>query len=64
MKDLDKFGVQELESSELYKINGGINLGDAISLLNGILNIVLGYMNAAVQAVEEYVNNFLQGITS
>ncbi|RNL88752.1 hypothetical protein ED312_08195 [Sinomicrobium pectinilyticum] len=64
MKDLNKFGVRELECSELYEINGGIALGDAITLLNGILNIVLGYMNAAVKAVEDYINSFLEGITA
>lgn len=62
MENLKIYGVQELNQDELINVSGGINLGDALTLLNGILNIVMGYMDAAVQAVEDYVNGFLEGI--
>ncbi|MBC9794399.1 hypothetical protein [Sinomicrobium weinanense] len=61
MENLENYGVRELYQDELVDVNGGINLGDAITLLNGILNIVMGFMEAAVQAVEDYVNSILEG---
>lgn len=59
MKNLENYGVQELNETELSEINGGLDIGAAIELINGILNIVMGYMNAAVEAVADYVNGFL-----
>ncbi|SFW41992.1 hypothetical protein SAMN02927921_01594 [Sinomicrobium oceani] len=64
MKDLNCYDVRELDSFELHETNGGLALGDTLTLLGGVLNIVLGYMNAAVQAVSMYVGNFLQGVNS
>ncbi|MGS2739895.1 hypothetical protein [Sinomicrobium sp. M5D2P17] len=61
MKKSEYYGVQELNEVELQNINGGVSIGDALELINGILDIVLSFMNAAIAAVEDYVNDFLNG---
>ncbi|UGU17345.1 bacteriocin [Sinomicrobium kalidii] len=62
MKHLEKYGVEELNENELHQINGGLDLGAVLEVLNGIVDIVNAHMQAAIGAVEEFLSDFLDGI--
>lgn len=62
MKHLDKYGVEELNETELSQINGGLDLGAVLEVLNGIVDIVTAHMQAALGAVEDFISDFLDGI--
>ncbi|UGU17762.1 bacteriocin [Sinomicrobium kalidii] len=64
MKNLENYGVQELNTTELNEINGGItvDLGDALGLALGVVNIVVDAVQSAAVAVAEYVAGFIGGL--
>lgn len=62
MKNLEKYGVEELNETELSDINGGLNLETVLEVLNGIVDIVTAHMQAALGAVEDFISDFLGGI--
>ncbi|MGS2764167.1 bacteriocin [Sinomicrobium sp. M5D2P9] len=64
MKNLESYEVQELTETELSEINGGLDLGAVLEILNGIVNIVTAHMQAALDAVGDFISDFLGGINS
>lgn len=65
MKNLENYGVQELNATELNEINGGasinLNLGQAINFTLGIINIVVDAVQAAAVAVADFVSGAING---
>ncbi|MBC9794401.1 hypothetical protein [Sinomicrobium weinanense] len=65
MKNLENYGVQELNATELNEINGGVSvslsLGQAINFTLGIVNIVVDAVQAAAVAVADFVSGFING---
>ncbi|RNL84126.1 bacteriocin [Sinomicrobium pectinilyticum] len=64
MKNLEHYEVKELTETELSEVNGGLELGAVLEILNGIVDIVTAHMQAALNAVQDFVNDFLGGINS
>ncbi len=64
MKNLEHYEVEELTETELSEVNGGLDLGAVLEILNGIVDIVTAHMQAALNAVQDFVNDFLGGINS
>ena len=64
MKNLEHYEVKELTETELSEVNGGLDLGAVLEILNGIVDIVTAHMQAALNAVRDFVNDFLGGINS
>lgn len=64
MKHLKDYNVQELNTTELNEINGGVtlNLGQVLDLTLGVLNIVVNAVQDAATAVAEYVAGVLGGL--
>ncbi|SFW37780.1 hypothetical protein SAMN02927921_01390 [Sinomicrobium oceani] len=62
MKDLRNYKVTELSESELHEINGGLDLGVFFGMLQGIVDIVNSHMQAALDAVQDFISDFLEGV--
>ncbi|MGS2740273.1 hypothetical protein [Sinomicrobium sp. M5D2P17] len=63
MKNLDNYGVQELNTAELQEINGGLDLGAVIGLVTGVLGTVTGVVGGIVSVVGSIVELTLGLIT-
>lgn len=63
MKNLENFGVQELNATELQEVNGGLDLGGVIGLVTGVLGTVTGVVGGIVSVVGSVVELTLGIIT-
>ncbi|UGU17346.1 hypothetical protein LS482_05605 [Sinomicrobium kalidii] len=63
MKNLENYGVQELNNVELQEVNGGVDLGGVIDLVTGVLGTVTGVVGGIVSVVGSVVELALGVIT-
>ncbi|SFW37730.1 hypothetical protein SAMN02927921_01389 [Sinomicrobium oceani] len=55
MKSLENYGVQELNTSELQEVNGGLDIGGVLDVLTGVLGTVTGVVGGIVSVVGSIV---------
>ncbi|MGS2763447.1 hypothetical protein [Sinomicrobium sp. M5D2P9] len=48
MKNLENYGVQELNATEMNKTNGGLTISIGIGSLSGALSGVIGFVTGTV----------------
>ncbi|MGS2740268.1 hypothetical protein [Sinomicrobium sp. M5D2P17] len=63
MKNLDHYGVQELNATEMNETNGGLTISIGIGSLSGALSGILGFVTGTVGGAVSLLSNLLGSIS-
>ncbi|SFW41945.1 hypothetical protein SAMN02927921_01591 [Sinomicrobium oceani] len=63
MKNLENYGVQELNTTEMNNTNGGLTISIGIGSISGALSNVLGFLTGTIGSAVSLVSDLLGSIS-